>query len=101
MNWKKSFLLLFIIIVPLLTIINIKSSRFQMFPKFDSTDIKISMKANKNTTLENSFKIIQNIEKDLMKEKNKFFIKSIDSVAGYSEHFPPKTKFNPFIRGTI
>jgi len=95
MNWKKSFLLLFIIIVPLLTIINIKSSRFQMFPKFDSTDIKISMKANKNTTLENSFKIVQNIEKDLMKEKNKFFIKSIDSVAGYrrdsgntSERFP-------------
>jgi multidrug efflux pump subunit AcrB len=95
MNWKKTFLLLFVVIVPIMIFYNVKSSRFQMFPKFDSTDIKITMKANKNTTLEDSFKIVQEIEQDIMKQKDKFFIKSIDSVAGYrrdsgntSENYP-------------
>jgi len=95
MNWKKTFLVLFIIIVPLLIVYNVTNSRFQMFPKFDSTDIKITMKANKNTTLEDSFKIVQEIEQDIIKEKDTYFIKSIDSVAGYrrdsgntSENYP-------------
>jgi multidrug efflux pump subunit AcrB len=95
MNWKKTFLVLFVIIVPLLIVYNVKNSRFQMFPKFDSTDIKISLKANKNTTLEESFKIVQAIEQDIIKQKDKFFINSIDSVAGYrrdsgntSENYP-------------
>ncbi len=95
MNWKKTFLLLFIVIVPLLIFVNLKNSKFQMFPKFDSTDVKISLKANQNTTLEDAFSIVQSIEKDLMLKKDDFFIKSIDSVAGYrrdsgntSENYP-------------
>ncbi|MEA2016975.1 MAG: efflux RND transporter permease subunit [Campylobacterota bacterium] len=95
MRWKKTFLVLFIVIVPVMTVVSLKSSKFQMFPKFDSTDVKISMKANQNTTLENAFNIVQAIEKDLMVKKDDFFIKSIDSVAGYrrdsgntSENYP-------------
>jgi len=95
MRWKKTFLVLFIIIVPVLTVISIKTSKFQMFPKFDSTDIKISIKANQNTTLEDAFDIVQAMEKDLMLEKDTFFINSIDSVAGFrrdsgstSENYP-------------
>ncbi|MCK5110444.1 MAG: efflux RND transporter permease subunit [Arcobacteraceae bacterium] len=95
MNWKKTFLVLFIVIVPLLIVVNLNNSKFQMFPKFDSTDVKISMKANQNTTLEDAFDIVQSIEKDLMLKKDEFFIKSIDSVAGYrrdsgntSENYP-------------
>lgn len=95
MNWKKTFLVLFIVIVPLLIVVNLKNSKFQMFPKFDSTDVKISMKANQNTTLEDAFAIVQSIEKDFMLKKDEFFIKSIDSVAGYrrdsgntSENYP-------------
>ena len=97
MRWKKTFLVLFVVIVPLLIVINIKNSRFQMFPKFDSTDIKISMKANKNTTLEDSFKIVQDIEKDLIKNKDKFFIKSIDSVAGYRRDSGSTTERFPYV----
>ena len=97
MNWKKTFLVLFIVIVPVLIILSIKSSRFQMFPKFDSTDIKISMKANKNTTLEDSFKIVQDIEKDLIKQKDRFFIKSIDSVAGYRRDSGSTTERFPYV----
>ena len=97
MNWKKTFLVLFIVIVPILIVLSIQSSRFQMFPKFDSTDIKITMKANKNTTLEDSFKIVQDIEKDLIKQKDKYFIKSIDSVAGYRRDSGSTTERFPYV----
>ncbi|MEA1915288.1 MAG: efflux RND transporter permease subunit [Campylobacterota bacterium] len=95
MRWKKTFLLLFIVMVPMVTVMQIKESRFQMFPKFDASDVKISMKANENTTLEDSFKMVRKIEADLMKKQDDFFIRSIDSVAGFrrdtgsnSENFP-------------
>ena len=95
MRWKKTFLVVFVVIVPLLIVVSLKTSKFQMFPKFDSTDVKISMKANKNTTLDDAFTIVQSIEKDLIVHKDKYFIKSIDSVAGYrrdsgnsSENYP-------------
>jgi multidrug efflux pump subunit AcrB len=95
MHWKKTFLIFFIIVVPLLTALFILNSRFQMFPKFDATDIKITIKANENTKLEDAFKIVQSIEDDLIKRKDEFAIRSIDSVAGFrrdlannSENFP-------------
>ena len=95
MRWKKSFLVIFIILVPLLTVTIMKNSKFQLFPVFDSNDIKISIKANENSSLEDSFYIVQQIEKDLMQKKKEYHIKSIDSVAGYrrdsgsnSENFP-------------
>jgi len=95
MNWKKTFLITFIIVVPLLTFIMTNNSRFQMFPTFDGTDVKISIKANKNTTLEESFEIIKSIEKDIMQNSQEFHVRSIDSIAGFrrdtgsnSERFP-------------
>ena len=95
MRWKKSFLIIFIVLVPLLTITAIKTSKFQMFPSFDADNIKISIKANQNTTLEQSFEIVKKIEQDLIAKKTQYHIKSIDSIAGYrkdsgsnSERFP-------------
>jgi HAE1 family hydrophobic/amphiphilic exporter-1 len=95
MRFRKTFLLIFLILVPLLTMSAIKSTKFQMFPRFDASDVKISIKADPNTTLEESFEIVQKIEKNLMSKKSKFHIKSIDSVAGFrrdsgsnSESFP-------------
>lgn len=95
MNWKKTFITIFIILVPVLTVLQIKNSKFQLFPKFDASDVKITFKADANTTLEESFKIVQEIEKEFMKKQDEFFIRSIDSVAGFrrdvggnSENFP-------------
>ncbi|MGA1932796.1 efflux RND transporter permease subunit [Arcobacter sp. YIC-464] len=95
MNWKKTFLTIFIIMVPLLTFYEFSTSKFQLFPKFDASDVKLTFKANANTTLEESFRIVQEIEKEFMEKEEQFFIKSIDSVAGFrrdvggnSENFP-------------
>lgn len=51
----------------------IKTSKFQMFPKFDATDVKISIKADENTKLEDAFKIVQSIEEDMMKTVISFY----------------------------
>ena len=97
MRWKKSFLVVFIILVPLLTIVAIKTSKFQMFPTFDADNIKISIKANQNTTLEESFTIVKKIEQDLINNKEQYHIKSIDSRAGYRRDSGSNTERFPYV----
>ncbi|WP_320036333.1 efflux RND transporter permease subunit [Halarcobacter sp.] len=97
MNWKKTFLLIFVIVVPISTVLAIKSSKFQMFPKFDASDVKISIKADENTKLEDAFKIVQAIENDIMKNKDKFFVRSIDSVAGFRRDTGNNTENYPYV----
>ena len=97
MNWKKTFLIIFIILVPLATVMAVKTSKFQMFPSFDATDIKISIKANENTKLEDAFKIVQSIEADFMENSDKFFIRSIDSVAGFRKDTGNNTERYPYV----
>lgn len=96
MNWKKTFITIFIIMVPFFTFEFIANSKFQMFPKFDSTDVKITLKANANTTLEESFKIVSEIEADIMKNSDKFFIRNINSVAGYRKDVGNNTENFPY-----
>jgi multidrug efflux pump subunit AcrB len=97
MRWKKSFLIIFIILVPLLTVVTIKTSKFQMFPSFDADSIKISIKANQNTTLEESFAIVQKIEQDLIAKKDQYHISSIDSRAGYRRDSGSNTERFPYV----
>ena len=97
MRWKKTFLILFVVLVPIATFMQISQSKFQMFPKFDASDIKISFKADENSTLEQSFEIVKSIEKDLIEQKDKFFIKSIDSVAGYRRDTGSNTERFPYV----
>ena len=82
LKYKKSFLLLFFVLVPVVMFISIKQSKFQMFPQFDANDVRIAIKAPNNKTIEETFEIIQQIEQDLLNKKDEFFIKSIDSRAG-------------------
>jgi len=96
MNWKKTFITIFIILVPILTFEFISNSKFQMFPKFDSTDIKITLKANANTTLEEAFKIVSEIEADLIVKKDDFFIRNVNSVAGYRKDVGNNTENFPY-----
>ena len=97
MDWKKIFLVIFILGVPFATVMAVKTSKFQMFPKFDGTDVKISIKANENTKLEEAFKIVQSIESDIMEKEDKFFVKSIDSVAGFRRDTGANTERYPYV----
>lgn len=96
MHYKKTFISVFIFLVPVLTVVFISNSKFQMFPKFDATNVKITLKADANTTLEESFAIVQSIEKDLLAQQDKFFIRSIDSVAGFRRDVGNNTERFPY-----
>ena len=96
MRWKKSFLVLFIILVPVLTVVIIKKSHFQMFPAFDSSIINITLKANINTTLEQSNIIVKNVAKELISKKDEFYISNIGTTAGYRKDSGGNTENYPY-----
>ena len=94
-HYKKSFLLIFLILVPLFIVLGVKASKFKMFPAFDATTVNIALKANVNTSTKETHAILKKIEKDLYDEKEKFQIKHIGAIAGWrrdsagnSESFP-------------
>ncbi|MEA3419435.1 MAG: efflux RND transporter permease subunit [Campylobacterota bacterium] len=97
MRHKKSFLLTFIIIVPLLTLIAFKISKFQMFPRFDSKTIHIAVKADVNTSVEAMNSILLQIQKDLYLHKKEFYIKHIGSVAGWRRDSASNSETYPYV----
>jgi len=97
MRYKKTFLTLFIILVPLLIVIGIKASKFQMFPQFDATTINITMKSNVNTKTEETIEYLKAIEKDLYKRKDQFFISHVGSVAGWRRDSAGNSETYPYV----
>ncbi len=97
MRYKKTFLILFIILVPLFTIIGIKNSKFQMFPQFDSTSIQITLKAGVNTKTEDTLKYLKIIERDLYNKKDQFFIDHVGSVAGWRRDSAGNSETYPYV----
>jgi multidrug efflux pump subunit AcrB len=96
-KFKKSFLFLFIILVPLLTILGIKSSKFQMFPSFDSSRINIALKADVNTPVEKVHQILKSIQKDIYKNREKFFIDHVGSIAGWRRDSGGNSERYPYV----
>lgn len=79
---KKSSLMLFFVLVPLLSVITAKSLHFQLFPAFDSREIHITGKMNINTTVEDSFIVAKTIEKEILKHKEALSIRSSSALSG-------------------
>ncbi|MCK5110489.1 MAG: efflux RND transporter permease subunit [Arcobacteraceae bacterium] len=96
-RFQKSFLLVFIIIVPVLIYSGIKHSKFQMFQSFDATSINITFKAKPTTTLEESLEIVQTIEKDILKNRDRFFVKNVSSTAGYRRSATGSAEMYPYV----
>lgn len=80
--YKKTFLALFVIIVPIVTVWMLKNSSFQFFPRLDSDDLKISVELDKSMTLEQSNKVSKLFEERLMQEKKALYIKSVSATVG-------------------
>jgi len=97
MKYKKTFLTLFIVIVPLMIGYGLKSSKFQMFPKFDSTTMNISIKADVNTKIDESYVIVDAISKDILKNKDKFGIKTISTISGFRKDVESRSERYPYV----
>ena len=96
-RYQKSFLLIFVIVVPVLIYGGIKSSKFQMFESFDASSIDITFKADSSTSLEESLKIVQTLERDLLAERERFFIKNVSSTAGYRRSATGGAEMYPYV----
>jgi len=97
MKHKKSFLFIFILVVPILTVLSMKASKFQMFPRFDSQTIHIALKADVNTSLVMMNDILKEIQDDLYMQKDRFYIKHIGSVAGYRRDSASNSETYPYV----
>ncbi len=94
---QKSFLMTFLILVPALIFLGVKSSKFQMFQAFDASSINITFKAQPTTTLEESLKIVQTLEKEILKNKKRFFVKHVSSTAGYRRSATGSAEMYPYV----
>ena len=93
-EYKKTFLLLFIILIPILTVVTAKSMKFQFFPNFDGNNLYISGKLDINTPLEDTFKIAKEIQTEMLKYSDEFSLKSISSTSGYRRSLSGDTQRN-------
>ena len=82
LKWKELSTLLLVTFIIGSTVLIAKHTKFEMFPKFDAEQIYISGKVNVNSKLKETKKLIEPIEKALLKDMNKSDIGSITSMAG-------------------
>ncbi len=85
-NYKKTFLFIFIILVPILTISAIKTSKFQMMPRVEIPLLYISGKVDKSTRVEDTNKIAKEIEAEIRKYQNELSIFNLSTLAGYRQN---------------
>ncbi len=96
-RFKKSFLLLFLILVPISIVIGIGASKFQMFPKFDSSSVTLTLKANVNTSTEQTNYILKEIEQELYNKKEEFYIDHIGAIAGWRRDSAGNSETYPYV----
>ena len=73
---------LFVIFVFGGTYVMFKHSKFQLFPDFDTTQIYVSGKVNKNFSLEETQALVSEIEKILLDEFSETDMDSVTSISG-------------------
>jgi len=81
-HYKKSTLALFFIVVPILTVVMLKSMHFQLFPAFDGRSMNITGKMNINTDLESTYAVASEIEQVIISHKEELFVKSTSMLSG-------------------
>ena len=79
---KKSFLALFVVGIPLATVLMLKQAHFQFFPSFDSRYIYVTGRTNLNTPIETTHAVAKEIESALLEHREELGLKSISAVAG-------------------
>ena len=93
-HYKRTFLVAFLIIIPILTVVSAKSMKFQFFPNFDGNNLYITAKLDINTPIEDSYKIAKELEAYIIKNDKEFSLKSISSTTGYRRSLSGETEFN-------
>ena len=95
---SKINLAVFTLTVLLLSAFMISKSKFQLFPTFDTTQIYISGKVNKNYSLNQTLELVTEVEKMVLHNLNKNDISSVTSICGMKldNKYKPQTGENLF-----
>ena len=93
-EYKKTFVALFLILIPIFTFLTANSMKFQFFPNFDGNNIFISEKLDINIPIEETFKIAREIESKMMENAEEFSIKTTSTTAGYRRSLAGETELN-------
>jgi len=93
-EYKKIFILTFLILIPILTVVTAKSMKFQFFPNFDGNNLYISGKMDINTPIEDTFAIAREIEATMMAHADEFAIKTTSTTSGYRRSLAGETELN-------
>lgn len=80
---KKRTIALFVVVVPLLTLLLIEVQHFEFFPRHDVDKVFITGKLSIDTPLESTFEIANEMTKELMEQRQEYSIESIWQVSGY------------------
>jgi len=83
--FRRKFLSLVVIVVTILsfTYVMVQNSKFQLFPDFDNTQIYVYGKVNINNELEDTEKVVTELENILIKNLDNEDVSSITSVIGF------------------
>ncbi|MFT7003200.1 MAG: HAE1 family hydrophobic/amphiphilic exporter-1 [Sulfurimonas sp.] len=81
-HYKKTFLVIFFITVPLITFYLISISRFQMMPDKDTNKITLSFKLDESSSLEQTDVLTKKYEDILLTNSKKLFIKNLSTTVG-------------------
>ncbi|WP_457748100.1 efflux RND transporter permease subunit [Sulfurimonas sp.] len=83
--FRRKIFSLVVIVVTIFsfTYIMVKNSKFQLFPDFDNTQIYVYGKVNINNELEDTEKVVSQLEQILIKNLNHEDVSSITSVIGF------------------
>lgn len=93
-RYKKTFIVLFLILIPVFTVITAKSMKFQFFPNFDGNNLYISGKLDINTPIEETYKIAAEVENALRAHADEFSIKTTATTTGYRRSLAGETELN-------
>jgi len=91
-KYKKASLFLFLILIPLLTVVTAKSMKFQFFPSFDANNLYISGKLDNNTPLADTFEIAREIEAFVIENGEEFHLKTTSATSGYRRSLAGETE---------
>ena len=81
-RYKYLFLTTFLVLVPLGTMMTLKSLHFNFFPTFDGNYLYITAKASVDTPIEKSEQIAKEIEKYVLSHKEELSLKATSTVIG-------------------
>jgi len=81
-RFKWISLALFLLGIPVLIVIGMKHSKFQLFPDFDTTQIYINGSFDSNNTIYDTFKDVSKVEALLKQKLNGNDIKSFTTIVG-------------------